>query len=75
MKIYAVIEWFYDGDGYLVNYYLGVKRDYKDALLLNIEGYELLSEKEIGIVYGKREPHEFGGYYSEPKIEIREEEL
>ena len=75
MEVYVVIEWFYDGDSYLVNYYLGVKKSYDEAILLNIKDYEILSDEDFEIIDGKREPKDFGSYGSKPKIEIRKEEV
>lgn len=74
MKVYVVLQWFYEGDSYLVNSFVGVKLTYEDALVLIPKGKELLTKENFTDFEDEPEdePNDWGQYGSESKYEIRE---
>ena len=75
MKVFVVLEWFYEGDSYLINSFKGVKSTYEEAKgLLRKEDF-ILEESDFETYKGKRSPLDWGRYGSESRCEIREVEL
>lgn len=70
MKVYVVLQWFYEGDSSLVNSFVGIKLTYEDALVLIPKGKELLTKENFTDI--EDEPNDWGQYGSESKYEIRE---
>ena len=71
MKVYVVLEWFYEGDSYLVDSFIGVKSTYEEAKSLLDNDDIILIEGDFENFKGIREPKDWGGYRSESKYEIR----
>ena len=56
MKVYVLIKWFYEGDGNLVNSFVGVKSTYEKAKSLLDKSDIILADNEFKTCDSIREP-------------------
>jgi hypothetical protein len=75
MKVFIVLQWFYEGDSNLVDSFMGVKLTYKEAKSLLDKDDTILKEEEFEVYDGERKPKEWGSYGYGSKYEIREVKL
>lgn len=75
MKVFIVLQWFYDGDSYLVDSFVGVKSTYEKAKSLLDKNDTILKNEDFEIYNNKRTPNDWGNYGSDCKYEIREVEV
>ena len=71
MKVYVLLRWFWEGDGYLVNSYLDCYKSLNDAKsepTIEFESKIYLPEEPIP-------EEEEGSYYSDPFYQIIEKTL
>jgi hypothetical protein len=71
MKVYVLLCWFWEGDGYLVNSYKDCYKSLKDA-----QSEPTIEHESIIYLPGERIPEEEdGSYYSDPFYQIIEKTL
>ena len=75
MKVFIVLQWFYEGDSNLVDSFVGVRRTYVSAKSLLNKDDIVLKEEDFEVYEGESLPKEWGSYGDSSKYEIREVEL
>jgi hypothetical protein len=75
MRVFIVLQWFYEGDSNLVDSFVGAKLTRKEASKLIAPDGIILNNNDFGIYRGELLPKEWGSYGDSPKYEIREVEL
>lgn len=77
-KLFIVLCWFYEGDSYLINTFIGVKKTYNEAKSLLANDAIILNKDELkvhtNIIFPEKEirPNHWGQYGDVCKYEIRE---
>jgi hypothetical protein len=75
MRVFIVLQWFYEGDSNLVDSFVGAKLTRKEALTLIASDDIVLNNNDFEIYRGESYPKEWGSYGDSSKYEIREVEL
>lgn len=75
MKVFVLLQWFYEGDSNLVNSFVGVKSTYEEAKSLLSKDDILLSIDDFCERNVEPLPKDWGGYNDVSKYEIRKIEL
>ena len=79
MRVFIVLQWFYEGDSNLVDSFVGAKLTRKEALTLIASDDIVLNNNDFEIYRGESYPKAWGKYWgiygNSSKYEIREVEL